>query len=331
MTEKYKIYIPEDMKSRLTNDAELFEFTKKDGSVNLNAFLKELLASYFEPYRERKEQLLSNILSDLNEMTSISPKDADTIADRIINTYLRNGSPHSERTIAVTLTVSGRSLDVVRTIENNLLTNTSLSLYLKDLFQSYLSIPRNDREMIIFQDTFDDLKDAILRRKVITFSSSTAPDLMFTVAPYIIAASKEEQCNYLLCADMGTGIPRTFRISRIHSIFTTGEKYTPNEAVIKELQEAAIRSPQSASKNVIAQVKLTPRGIQKFHVIVKNRPDVMKTEGDIYYFNWPLRQLEEYFRRFGKDALIISPEECIDSMIIFHGKALEAYKKLQRP
>ena len=47
MTEKYKIYIPEDMKSRLMNDAELFEFMKKDGSINLNAFLKELLIKSF--------------------------------------------------------------------------------------------------------------------------------------------------------------------------------------------------------------------------------------------------------------------------------------------
>ena len=30
MTDKYKIYVPEEMKARLINDAELFDFTKKD-------------------------------------------------------------------------------------------------------------------------------------------------------------------------------------------------------------------------------------------------------------------------------------------------------------
>ena len=60
MSEKYKIYIPEEMKSRLMNDAELFDFTKKDGSVNLNAFLKELLVNYFDQYRETKEHLLTS-------------------------------------------------------------------------------------------------------------------------------------------------------------------------------------------------------------------------------------------------------------------------------
>ncbi len=38
MTEKYKIYLSDDTKSRLINDAEFFEFTKKDKSVNLNSF-----------------------------------------------------------------------------------------------------------------------------------------------------------------------------------------------------------------------------------------------------------------------------------------------------
>ena len=64
MTEKYKIYIPEEMRLRLLNDAELFDFYKKDGSINLNGFLKELLLQYFDEYRETKERLLDTILSD---------------------------------------------------------------------------------------------------------------------------------------------------------------------------------------------------------------------------------------------------------------------------
>ena len=201
MTEKYKIYIPEEMKTRLLLDAELFEFTKKDGSVNLNAFLKELLVNYFDEYRTRREQLLAGILADLAGFPSISEKDAAAIADKIINTYMKNDRYQADRSSAVTLTVSGRSLDVMRSIENNLLTEKSLSQYVNDLFSSYLSISRDGREMIIFHDTFEELQEAIRRRSVITFSSTSAPGSIFTVEPYIIAASKEEQCNYLLCAD----------------------------------------------------------------------------------------------------------------------------------
>ena len=327
MTEKYKIYIPEETKSRLMNDAELFDFTKNDGSVNLNAFLKELLVNYFDQYREMKKHLLDTILSDLSEYSSITDKDANSIADKIINTYMRNGEYKSGRNATITLTVSGRSLDVMRSIENNMLSQVSLSQYLNDLLSSYLSISRSNREMIIFRDTFEDLNKAIKKKRIITFSSTSSQDLVYTIRPYMIAASKEEQCNYLLCTDNRSGQSRTFRISRLRALYVTSDTFNINEDILQELTDIAIRNPQSASKNVEAKVVMTDRGIRKFHLIVKNRPDVERREGNTFYFNWPKRQLEDYFSRFGKDAVIVSPPECIESLKIFYGKALDAYKK----
>jgi len=356
MTEKYKIYIPEEMRLRLLNDAELFDFYKKDGSINLNGFLKELLLQYFDEYRETKERLLDTILSDLSAFSSISREDADAIADKIMNTYLRRperdivhftqdtlarqtaaGSGRntrsalkSERNAAITLTVSGRSLNIMRSIESNMLTRVSLSQYLNDFFSSYLSISRKDREKILFQDTFLELNAAIQKNSIISFSSTSAPELHFTVCPYFIAASKEEQCNYLLCTDHASGIPRTFRISRIHALFTSSDKFLPDESRKAELQEIAGRSPQAASKSVEAKVLFTDKGMQKFHLVTKNRPDVLKKEGNTLYFHWPRLQLEAYFRRFGKEAVILEPDECRESMRFFYKKAWEAYRKKEK-
>ena len=330
MTEKYKIYIPEEMRLRLLNDAELFDFYKKDGSVNLNGFLKELLLQYFDEYRKTKERLLDTILSDLSAFSSISREDADAIADKIMNSYMRNTEFKSERNAAITLTVSGRSLDIMHSIENNMLSRVSLSQYLNDFFSSYLSISRKDREKILFQDTFLELNAAIQKNSIISFSSTSAPELHFTVCPYFIAASKEEQCNYLLCTDHASGIPRTFRISRIHALFTSSDKFLPDESRKAELQEIAGRSPQAASKSVEAKVLFTDKGMQKFHLVTKNRPDVLKKEGNTLYFHWPRLQLEAYFRRFGKEAVILEPDECRESMRFFYKKALEAYRKKEK-
>ncbi|MCR4778799.1 MAG: WYL domain-containing protein [Lachnospiraceae bacterium] len=325
MTEKYKIYIPEGMKNRLMNDADLFEFYKKDGSINLNSFLKELLVNYFDEYREKKEHLLNDIANDLNKHLSLSPSEAELLADKVINTYMKSDIYKNERSTTVTLTVSGRSLDVCRSIENNLLLEKSMSQYINDMFASYLSIARNNREKIIFKETYEDLVTAIRQKNVITFSSSSAPKLVFSIKPYILAASKEEQCNYLLCTDTSRGLLRTFRISRITSLFITSKRFDEDEDVKTKLQEIALRSPQSASQVIDAEVFLTDRGIDKFRVIVKNRPDVLKKEGNIYYFKWPRMQLEEYFARFGHDAIILKPKECRNSMKNFYRKALEAY------
>ncbi len=327
MTEKYKIYIPEDMKSRLMNDAELFEFFKKDGTINLNAFLKELLVNYFDEYRESRAKLLETILKDLSEMPSVSHADAGMIADRIINTYMKNDKYHSDRSTAITLTVSGRSLDVMKAIENNFLSKTSLSQYMNDMFSSYLSIARNSREMIIFRDTFEEINEAIRNKRIITFSTTSSKNLIFKMRPYIIAASKEEQCNYLLCTDVEHGTFHTNRMSRITALFTTSDSFIPDEEDKQKLLEIAKRNPQFASKSIDAIVKLTDRGVHKFRLIVKNRPDVLKKEGNTYYFNWPRGALEEYFRRFGYDALIVSPPECRESMKAFYGRSLAVYTK----
>ena len=330
MTEKYKIYIPEEMRLRLLNDAELFDFYKKDGSVNLNGFLKELLLQYFDEYRETKERLLDTILSDLSAFSSISREDADAIADKIMNSYMRNTEFKSERNAAITLTVSGRSLDIMHSIENNMLSRVSLSQYLNDFFSSYLSISRKDRERILFQDIFEELNTAIRKNSIIRFTSTSAPNVIFTVQPYCIAASKEEQCNYLLCLDNETGIPRSFRISRIRALYSSSDKFIPNESRKLELREIAGRSPQSTSKGIEAEVRLTEKGLQKFHFITKNRPDVLKKEENTLYFNWPKTQLEEYFHRFGKEAVILSPDDCRESMRIFYKKAWEAYRKKEK-
>lgn len=330
MTEKYKIYIPEEMRLRLLNDAELFDFYKKDGSVNLNGFLKELLLQYFDEYRETKERLLDTILSDLSAFSSISREDADAIADKIMNSYMRNTEFKSERNATITLTVSGRSLDIMHSIENNMLSRVSLSQYLNDFFSSYLSISRKDRERILFQDIFEELNTAIRKNNIIRFTSTSASKVIFTVQPYCIAASKEEQCNYLLCLDNETGIPRSFRISRIRALYSSSDKFIPNESRKLELQEIARRSPQSTSKGIEAEVRLTEKGLQKFHFITKNRPDVLKKEGNTLYFNWPKTQLEEYFHRFGKEAVILSPDDCRESMRIFYKKAWEAYRKKEK-
>ena len=144
--------------------------------------------------------------------------------------------------------------------------------------------------------------------------------------PYLIATSKEEQYNYLLCYDPALKHSRTFRISRLTSLYSTSNHFEIDEKVMDELKEVALRNPQSASMNEMAKIRFTEKGKQKFKLVVKNRPDVYKKDGDIYCFYWPLRQLEEYFKRFGKDAVVLEPAKLRESMKIFYGKAVDVYK-----
>jgi hypothetical protein len=326
MTEKYKIYLPEDIKTRLINDAELFEFTKKDESVNLNAFLKTLIVNFFEQYTRDSERLLNNIIKDLTDITDISDRNARKLADKIVSTYIKNDRFQSKQASAITLTVSGESYEIIRIIEFNMLRDSSLSQYLKDMFTSYLSIPRSEREAIIFKDAYENIETALKEHKILTFTNTTSAEKhTFSVEPYVIAPSKEEQCNYLLCRDRASRRPKTFRISRMRSVFVTKYEFPVDEAIKKELQEKAVRSPHSVSLTVHAVIRLTNNGIKKFKTVTKNRPIVSKIEGNLYHFDWPELQLEEYFNRFGKDALVIEPASLKQKIKKFYYYGLREY------
>ena len=211
MTEKYKIYLSEDTKTRLINDAELFEFFRKDGSVNLNGFLKELIVNYFEQYRKDNDELINNMLNELTSAKGMKAKDASCLADRIIRTFMGSKESNAGKSAVITLTVSGDSYNIIKIIENNLLNDTSLSGYIKDMFLSYLSIPRNKREEIIFRPAYETINKAVAECRILTFTS-TNNSSKITMEPYLIATSKEEQFSYLLGHSSNYNRDHTFRI-----------------------------------------------------------------------------------------------------------------------
>lgn len=325
MTEKYKIYLSEDTKTRLANDAELFEFTRADGTVNLNGFLKELIVNYFDQYRNDNDELLINLLNEFTSVKALKPKDASALAEKIIRTYINNKEPQTGKSAVITLTVSGESYETIKIIENNLLKENSLSGYMKDMFLSYLSIPRSKREEIIFKDTYEAISRAIDENRLLSFNSR-GYEVKTIVEPYMIATSKEEQFSYLLCHDQRQKKNRSFRISRLTNVFVTSKTFTWDKAIEDELTRKGLRSPNSMSKDVHAVIRMTERGKELFKVIVKNRPYVTYIEGDLYHFDWPEQQLEDYFKRLGKEAVVVSPDSLKSRLRGYYKRALEAYE-----
>jgi len=62
-----------------------------------------------------------------------------------------------------------------------------------------------------------------------------------------------------------------------------------------------------------------------YRMIVKNRPAVTTINGDLYHFDWPEMQLEDYFRRFGRDAVVVKPKSLKSKLKKYYEEALEVY------
>ena len=325
MTEKYKIYLSASTKNSLITDAELFEFYKKDGTVNLNAFIKQLIVNYFDEYQRENHILRKKLQEALTAKTEIKDQDVEDVIDEIIG--IRENSNSGEDSIdeSVTITVSGESQNIVNLITENLLRQMGLSEYIRNMIMAYLSMPRSEREKRIFKEEYDRISKAIANHRRITFLTKRGKK-KYTVDPYVLATSKQEQNNYLLCFDRTSGKERSFRMSRITSIYELDENCEINEESIEKFKLAEKRGAQFTFASIQEScVYLSEEGKRKYSMIYTNRPTVNRVEGDYYYFEWPLVQLEEYFKRFGKDAVIISPRESNENLKRFYEEANEVY------
>ena len=86
-----------------------------------------------------------------------------------------------------------------------------------------------------------------------------------------------------------------------------------------------MRHPHSAAPEVHATIRMTVRGKQMYRMIVKNRPVVTEIDEDKYIFDWPEMQLEDYFRRFGKEAVVLRPRRLKQKLQKYYSEAIEAY------
>jgi len=327
-TEKYKIYLPYEMKKSLTNDAELFEFYKLNGRVNLNGFLKTMLVNYFEVYAVQKNKLHSDVVAEIILFTDVDEAQAEELATSIIALYMDNVSETYGKSDTITLTVSGKSYDILGLIEHNLNGNYSLSQYVRTLISSYLSSSRSTRERIIFSDQYNEILTAIKEKRTISFSTTSSGEQKYLVAPYALIPSKEEQYNYLLCYDIEKQMVRSFRLSRIRRLLIRTNTFQLDTVTLEKLKKAEKKRPQFAfEESMRVNVKLTEKGFRKFKMIYTNRPEVIEINGNILTFEWPLMQLEEYFKRFGKEAEIIEPVSARQYMLEFYKEAYTHYSQ----
>ncbi|MBQ1899861.1 MAG: WYL domain-containing protein, partial [Erysipelotrichaceae bacterium] len=243
MEEKIKIYIPESVNNILLKDMELFEFFKKDGSLNRNEFYNTLIVNYYEQYEENQSAIFSHIKDSITERSSIKEQDVSDIAADILQ-YVDVRTFQLDRQkfdVSISIKPTRRSSDDIGYIQNCLLGNSTLSNYFRNMFASYSLLPQDKRETIIFKQNFEMIDEAIENDRKIYFTtaSSGAPHI---VSPYMIASSKEELFNYLLCKY--NNFPYSFRMSRIRQIKILNETRDLTNNIIEVFDKMAKYGPQ---------------------------------------------------------------------------------------
>lgn len=330
MEEKIKIYIPESINNILLKDMERFEFFKKDGSFNKNEFYNTLIMNYYEQYQNQQSDLFNHIKKTISDNVDSSESITNDIAGKILSFFdlKTNGLDEHRSEVTLSMKPTKRTSAVFDFIQNYCIENSTLSSYFRNMIASYTLLPQDRRERIIFKENFELLEKAIKDGRKVYFVT-TNKDAPHIASPYSICNSKEELFNYLL-ADYNS-FPFSFRIGRIRKITILNEpsEILPrNEEIFNKMEE---QGPQYSyeTKKASRQIKvyLTYRGKQMFKSIYLHRPKCSKVDGDFYYFDCSSQQAYQYFSRFGRNAIIVEPNDLTADMHKYFAMANKAYSK----
>ena len=317
MLEKIKITVPKSTYDIIIKDCENFGFNKSETTLNKNFFLNTLIVNYYDRFSANEEIFKDNLLKVINEKIN---DDQDIILEKILNVFRKNETLDSDKkTEIINLKPTKLSEKQIIFIENNLINNTSISSFYRNLFTSYAHNPQNFRELIIFKENYDLLTESIEKNRKVSITLKNG-QVINDSSVYKIENSKEELFNYVLIAN-GKNKPLTLRLSRIKYVSLLNSK----REISSDLEELFTRQinygvqyPYNSSYEEQVIVKFSNKGKELFKKIYLYRPIPEKIEDNLYYFNCSHEQIIHYFRRFGYDAMIISPLSLAEVMKKFY-------------
>lgn len=250
------------------------------------------------------------------------------------------------------------NVDILRESEEAKYYDGSIGLYLKSIFEEYVTKPIYYREQIFFSDCITKINEAITRQKKLKISliekTSTSGNKYcrkFYVSPYCIIQDKNKTFNYLIgfseeikeieVNENGNIFKKTivldksissFRISRINKaeIMVSMGAHISKENIAQFNKMLIDRGPQFMLGDVVdIKVKFSDKGLESFKRQLYMRPqfyDIDSNDNHLYTFHCTEVQAINYFFKFGRDAEIISPISLRDKFCQRYESALKLYK-----
>lgn len=326
MEEKIKISVSKETYDILIKDCDNFEFYKHETTLNKNLFLNTLIVNYYERFTVNEEHFKDALLCEIEKHCVSNSLD---LLEKLLNVISKNKTESKKKTEIINLKPTKLSEKAISNITNNYINDSSIAFFYRSLFDSYASIPQNHRELIIFKDNYDLILNSIKKNRKVCITLKNG-EVIPDVSIYTIEAAKEELYNYVLYVNSNNK-PLTSRLNHIKYISLSNEKREIGDEAIAIFQKQikyGVQYPIYSINEETVIIKLNARGQKLFKKIYLYRPIPDKIDGDLYYFNCSHNQILHYFKRFGYDALIISPTFLTQKMRDYYFFANKKYDKL---
>jgi hypothetical protein len=206
--------------------------------------------------------------------------------------------------------------------------------YLKALCEEYARKVYSEREKIYFLDKVMIIETAISHASALRMTLNNGRK--FNVSPYAFVTDRLDSFNYLVGYSDEVDVPdsvyhmSSFRLSRIQSIKaiqSRSGKITKVEKEILSKQLSEVGPQFLAGDHQEFMVKLTERGIQRYHQQIHLRPRYVKIiDVSNFVFYCSEIQIIYYFFKFGRDAEIIAPMNTRMKFMKFYEEAFNLYQ-----
>ena len=228
----------------------------------------------------------------------------------------------------------------------------SQGAYIKALVEEYAALSVYDREEIFFKDLLLRLRTAIslpreeARILRIKYQTASSKIIDCRIKPFDIVADQARQYHYLIALSRPVGSKEnkydlaSFRISRIKedSIYEYarsqgkgGISNLERDKISRILKDKGAQFLRDSEETI--KVRLSRQGIELFESQYYMRPanssitaiEVLEEGGAVYSFKCTRRQIEYYFFKFGKEAVVTEPPEFSISLRDKYMDAASAY------
>ena len=312
MLEKIKITINKNAYNILLKDCENFGFYKNETELNKNLFFNTIILNYYDHFSSNEKSFKESISKTLDGKLK---GDKDETIDKLLEVIRKSEyyKDDKEKEI-INLKPTKITEKTIINIENNLSIYASLASYYRNLFTSYSNLKQNYRELIIFKENYNLILESIKKDKQVNIVL-TNDHIINNASIYKISHSREELYNYVLISTSNS--TQTIRLAKIKYITLTNLKrdissdtFTLFEKQIKY----GVEYPLLSANEEPVIVRLNDKGLKLYKKIYLYRPTPDKIEGNDYYFYCSHNQIVHYFKRFGSNAIIISPNDLYTKM-----------------
>lgn len=324
--EKLRISLSQRTFATLCHDMAVFSIYKETGEINRNEFINKLIINYADEFIYENNKLIESANKILDKKV-LDNVDKNKISNDIIKTIRESLSDDSESVI-ISLKPTKASESIIDYVINEVAQYQSNASFFRLMFEQYASYPIIKREQIIFHESYEALNKAIEKNRKVFVKLRNRNKDSFTGSIYYMGITKDERSNYCLFEVDKQRV--TVKLSKIEMVRILKEpaSFEKRNIQLMEFQKEYCLEHQITRKDFDAvKVFLTEEGKKMYDKESLNRPTYTEEEEGYYYFMGNHEQIMNYFKSFGKNALIIEPLSLRKKMEEYYKETIKAYSK----